>query len=98
MSWVEHPGTIALSSVTIRTIFSLICGIRLRLTCAVRDEGKTRVKLPSGAKKVIKSTARGMVGIVAGGGRTDKPLLSMENSGRCPNEISKVTRCIFMDG
>ena len=40
------------------------------------DEGKTRVKLPSGAKKVIKSNARGMIGIVAGGGRTDKPLLS----------------------
>lgn len=40
------------------------------------DEGKTRVKLPSGAKKVVKSTVRGMVGIVAGGGRTDKPLLS----------------------
>jgi large subunit ribosomal protein L8e len=41
------------------------------------DEGKTRVKLPSGAKKVIRSTARGMIGIVAGGGRTDKPLMSM---------------------
>lgn len=41
------------------------------------DEGKTRVKLPSGAKKVIKSSARGMIGIVAGGGRTDKPLLSV---------------------
>ncbi|KAI5281266.1 60S ribosomal protein L2A [Ascosphaera aggregata] len=41
------------------------------------DEGVTRVKLPSGAKKLIKSSARGMVGIVAGGGRTDKPLLSM---------------------
>lgn len=40
------------------------------------DEGKTRVKLPSGAKKVIKSSARGMIGIVAGGGRTDKPLMS----------------------
>lgn len=40
------------------------------------DEGKTRIKLPSGAKKVVKSTVRGMVGIVAGGGRTDKPLLS----------------------
>ena len=40
------------------------------------DEGKTRVKLPSGAKKIIKSSARGMIGIVAGGGRTDKPLLS----------------------
>jgi large subunit ribosomal protein L8e len=43
------------------------------------DEGKTRVKLPSGAKKVIKSTARGMIGIVAGGGRTDKPLMSTLN-------------------
>lgn len=40
------------------------------------EEGKTRVKLPSGAKKVVKSRVRGMVGIVAGGGRTDKPLLS----------------------
>lgn len=41
------------------------------------DEGKTRIKLPSGAKKVVLSQSRGMVGIVAGGGRTDKPLLSM---------------------
>jgi large subunit ribosomal protein L8e len=47
------------------------------------DEGKTRIKLPSGAKKVVKSTARGMVGIVAGGGRTDKPLLSMSGFKRC---------------
>lgn len=39
------------------------------------DEGKTRIKLPSGAKKVVPSTSRGMIGIVAGGGRTDKPLL-----------------------
>ncbi|KAH7040991.1 translation protein SH3-like domain-containing protein [Microdochium trichocladiopsis] len=39
------------------------------------DEGKTRIKLPSGAKKVVPSSARGMIGIVAGGGRTDKPLL-----------------------
>ncbi|KAG0637535.1 translation protein SH3-like domain-containing protein [Tuber brumale] len=39
------------------------------------DEGKTRIRLPSGAKKVVPSTARGMIGIVAGGGRTDKPLL-----------------------
>jgi large subunit ribosomal protein L8e len=44
------------------------------------DEGKTRIKLPSGAKKVVKSVSRGMVGIVAGGGRTDKPLLSMSQS------------------
>jgi hypothetical protein len=39
------------------------------------DEGKTRIKLPSGAKKVVHSRSRGMIGIVAGGGRTDKPLL-----------------------
>jgi large subunit ribosomal protein L8e len=44
------------------------------------DEGKTRVKLPSGAKKVIQSSARGMIGIVAGGGRTDKPMLSMSDA------------------
>lgn len=41
------------------------------------EDGKTRIKLPSGAKKVVKNTSRGMVGIVAGGGRTDKPMLSM---------------------
>jgi large subunit ribosomal protein L8e len=47
------------------------------------DEGKTRVKLPSGAKKVIKNSARGMIGIVAGGGRTDKPLLSTYSQWIC---------------
>lgn len=39
------------------------------------DDNKTRVRLPSGAKKTISGTARASVGIVAGGGRIDKPLL-----------------------
>ncbi|KAL7751564.1 60S ribosomal protein L2 [Sorochytrium milnesiophthora] len=39
------------------------------------DEGVTRVKLPSGAKKALKSVCRATIGIVAGGGRIDKPLL-----------------------
>lgn len=39
------------------------------------DEGKTRVKLSSGAKKVLNSECRAMVGIIAGGGRIDKPLM-----------------------
>jgi len=39
------------------------------------DDGKTRLKLPSGAKKVVHSNCRATVGIVAGGGRIDKPLL-----------------------
>lgn len=39
------------------------------------DEGKTRIKLTSGAKKVLSNKCRATVGIVAGGGRIDKPLL-----------------------
>ncbi len=33
------------------------------------------MKLPSGTKKVIPSANRAMVGLVAGGGRIDKPIL-----------------------
>ena len=39
------------------------------------DTKRTRVKLPSGTKKIIPSANRAMVGIVAGGGRIDKPIL-----------------------
>lgn len=39
------------------------------------DDGTTRIKLPSGTKKVVASKCRAMVGLVAGGGRIDKPLL-----------------------
>jgi len=39
------------------------------------DTKRTRIRLPSGAKKVVPSANRAMVGIVAGGGRTDKPIL-----------------------
>ena len=39
-------------------------------------DGKTsRIRLPSGAKKTVLSSARATVGIVAGGGRIDKPML-----------------------
>lgn len=44
------------------------------------DAGITRVKLPSGSKKVVPSTCRAMVGLVAGGGRTEKPLLKAGNA------------------
>ena len=40
-----------------------------------QDTHRTRIKLPSGAKKVISSRNRAMVGLVAGGGRVDKPML-----------------------
>merc|ERR1711992_473560 len=39
------------------------------------DTHRTRVKLPSGSKKVIPSANRAMIGLVAGGGRIDKPIL-----------------------
>merc|ERR1712000_556395 len=44
------------------------------------DDNKTRIKLPSGTKKSVPSTCRAMVGVVAGGGRLDKPLLKAGNS------------------
>jgi len=44
------------------------------------DDGTSRIKLPSGAKKVVPSDSRAMVGIVAGGGRIDKPLLKAGNA------------------
>jgi large subunit ribosomal protein L8e len=39
------------------------------------DAGKTRIKLPSGARKTVANKCRAMVGIIAGGGRIDKPML-----------------------
>ncbi|GMI59871.1 hypothetical protein ScalyP_jg2379 [Parmales sp. scaly parma] len=39
------------------------------------EKGTTRIRLPSGGKKTVPSLARCQIGIVAGGGRTDKPLL-----------------------
>lgn len=39
------------------------------------DTKRTRLKLPSGIKKVVPSVNRALVGIVAGGGRIEKPML-----------------------
>jgi large subunit ribosomal protein L8e len=41
----------------------------------IPDENKSRIKLPSGVRKTVPWDCRAMVGIVAGGGRLDKPLL-----------------------
>jgi len=54
------------------------------------EDNKTRIKLPSGAKKVIPSSARGQVGIVAGGGRIDKPLLK---AGRAYHKFKAKRNC-----
>lgn len=54
------------------------------------EEGKTRVKLPSGSKKVVESNCRAVVGIVAGGGRIDKPLLK---AGRAYHKYKAKRNC-----
>jgi len=47
----------------------------------LREQGLTRLKLPSGkSSKIVKSSCRAMVGIVAGGGRLDKPMLKAGNA------------------
>merc|ERR1712063_224858 len=44
------------------------------------DMTKTRIRLPSGSRKTIPSTCRGVIGIAAGGGRMDKPVLKAGNN------------------
>jgi len=51
---------------------------------------KSRVKLPSGSKKVVTSANRAMVGIVAGGGRIDKPMLK---AGRAYHKYKAKRNC-----
>jgi large subunit ribosomal protein L8e len=43
------------------------------------EDHKTKIRLPSGTKKTLTSSARAMLGIVAGGARTDKPILKAGN-------------------
>jgi len=44
------------------------------------DGKKTRLRLPSGIRKTVQGLCRAMVGVVAGGQRTDKPLLKANAS------------------
>ncbi|KAF7459039.1 60S ribosomal protein L8 [Cryptosporidium felis] len=44
------------------------------------DGSKTRIRLPSGARKTISSHSRAVIGIVAAGGRIDKPVLKAGNN------------------
>merc|ERR1711931_536792 len=54
---------------------SVYCGNSAVIISHNQDTGKTRIKLPSGSKKVLDSRCRATVGVIAGGGRIDKPLL-----------------------
>jgi len=56
------------------------------------DAGKTRIKLPSGARKTVSNKCRAMIGIIAGGGRIDKPMLK---AGTAYHKYKVRASCIF---
>ena len=58
-----------------RSKFARTSGGFAQIVGHIEGVGKTRLRLPSGQKKLVHSGARAAVGIVAGGGRIDKPLL-----------------------
>lgn len=51
------------------------CGTSALIVFHNKDANKTTLKLPSGVRVTVSSDARGFLGIVAGGGKDDKPLL-----------------------
>jgi large subunit ribosomal protein L8e len=54
------------------------------------DKGTTKLRLPSGGKKTVPSNVRAQIGIVAGGGRTDKPMLK---AGRAYHKYAVKRNC-----
>jgi len=54
------------------------------------DTGKSRVRMPSGMKRTVLSTVRATVGVVAGGGRVDKPMLK---AGRAYHKYKAKRNC-----
>merc|ERR1712118_502291 len=60
---------------------AVICNVETRpgdyCTIIAHDveKARTKIRLPSGSKKWVQQTCRATIGIVAGGGRLDKPML-----------------------
>jgi large subunit ribosomal protein L8e len=55
--------------------FAKTSGTFVTVIGQTEDGRKTRIKLPSGHRKTIDGNSRAMLGIVAGGGRNEKPIL-----------------------
>mmetsp|Transcript_47952 Transcript_47952/g.63468 ORF Transcript_47952/g.63468 Transcript_47952/m.63468 type:complete len:258 (+) Transcript_47952:22-795(+) len=58
-----------------RGTFARCSGDYVTVVSHNEETGRSKIRLPSGSKKTIDSKSRAMVGMVAGGGRPDKPLL-----------------------
>jgi len=55
------------------------CSGRFATVIGHTEKG-TQLKLPSGKKKTVAKSCRGMIGVVAGGGRIEKPMLKAGRS------------------
>jgi large subunit ribosomal protein L8e len=62
-----------------RGVFARTSGTYAIIVSHSDEDSRTKIKLPSGVKKTISSDSRAMLGIVAGGGRIDKPILKAGN-------------------
>jgi len=62
-----------------RGVFARTSGTYAIIISHSDEDNKTKIKLPSGIKKIVNSDSRAMLGIVAGGGRIDKPILKAGN-------------------
>ena len=62
-----------------RGSFAKTSGTYAIIVSQSEEDNKTKLKLPSGVKKTVSGNARAMLGIVAGGGRIDKPVLKAGN-------------------
>jgi len=62
-----------------RGTFSRTSGTYATVIGHSEDGAKTRIRLPSGARKTILGTCRATVGIISSGGRVDKPVLKAGN-------------------
>ena len=60
-------------------LFARTSGSFSTIVAQSEDGKKTRIKLPSGIRKTIDSSARAMIGIIGGGGRNEKPFLKAGN-------------------
>jgi large subunit ribosomal protein L8e len=62
-----------------RGCFAKASGTYAIIVSHADEDNRTKIKLPSGVKKTISSDSRAMLGLVAGGGRVDKPILKAGN-------------------
>lgn len=60
-------------------VYSRASGTYATIIGHSEDGAKSRLRLPSGSRKTLSGNCRATVGIVAGGGRTDKPILKAGN-------------------